>query len=392
VILNWVRVYYYRKDFKGLITLIDRYLSRIESLDDARRLSLLLFWLGYAHGFAARCQVAKPLLERSLALGESVRDTECIGYATMGLTWLYAYWIPRNKTTSDTVDQLANRGLKIAEELNDIYLASKYLLCLAIHKLLHGRFNEARNFCSRLLDLGRRAHDPRTTAMAQWIYANVLNFEWRVDEALKNADEALQLSPDPLDRLSARGAQGASLALMGRSLEAVEILREVREEIVAGDYIYPLAGIDLPYGAARVLAGQMADGVDFIEETNRRFAAWGNETVPVIGHMILGEIYLQMALGKDKPPLSMIMRNLGFVLRTLPVAHRKARRHLEFAVHGAREVDAPGYLARSLLDLGLLCQAKKRAEEARAYLEEARKIAEPLQSPVLNGKIRAALA
>jgi len=208
----------------------------------------------------------------------------------------------------------------------------------------------------------------------------------------KEAEEAFQLSPDPLDRLTARGVQGSSLALKGQGLEASEILKEVRDEMVHGDYFYALAGVEMPYGVAQVMAGHMAAGVRWIKEANQRFSAWGNETMPVIGHMILGEIYLQMALGKEKPPFRVILRNLGFVLSSLPVASRKARCHLEEAVRLARDVDSPGYLARSLLDLGLLCQAKKYRDEALTYLEEAHQIAEPLQSPVLSQKIRRALA
>jgi class 3 adenylate cyclase/tetratricopeptide (TPR) repeat protein len=392
VLLSWVRVFYYRKDFKGLITLINRYQSRIESLSDERRLSRLLFWLGYAHGMGARCNIAKPLLEKALALGESLGDVECIGYATMGLAWIYAYWIPRNESPPNILDQLTNRGLAIAEDLNDVFLASKCLVCLSIYNLLHGRFEEARGFCSRLQDLGQRARDPRTSAMAKWMHASVLTYEDRYDEALKEAEEAFQLSPDPLDRLTARGVQGSSLALKGQGLEASEILKEVRDEMVHSDYFYALAGVEMPYGVAQVMAGHMAAGVRWIKEANQRFSAWGNETMPVIGHMILGEIYLQMALGKEKPPFRVILRNLGFVLSSLPVASRKARRHLEEAVHRARDVDSPGYLARSLLDLGLLCAATKYRDEALIYLEEAHQIAEPLQSSVLSQKIRRALA
>jgi uncharacterized protein HemY len=108
--------------------------------------------------------------------------------------------------------------------------------------------------------------------------------------------------------------------------------------------------------------------------------------------MILGEIYLRMALGKQKPVLRVLLRNLGFVLRTLPRASHKTRRHLEEAVHRARHVGMPGILARSLLDLGLLWVGKKRWQEARTSLEPASQIAETLASSVWRVKIQQALA
>ena len=227
--------------------------------------------------------------------------------------------------------------------------------------------------------------------MGLYMLAFVLNYEDRFEEAIDNADEALRLSPDPLDRVCARGARGAALALMGRSQEGLKDLLAARDEMVAGDFLFPLVGVDVPYGVALVMVGKLAAGVRWIEDAIGRFEAWGNETQPAFGRLILGEVYLQMALGKEKPPLGVILRNLGFVLRTLPVAARKARHNLEEAVQRTRDTDMPGFLARGLLDLGQLYEATGHIEEARMHLEEARQIAEPLESSALDGKIRSPL-
>ncbi|MFQ5899736.1 MAG: AAA family ATPase, partial [Candidatus Methylomirabilia bacterium] len=357
-LLGWALVHYYRKDFKGLIPLVERHLPRVEALRDTRRLSLLLFWLGFSRFGACRVDTGRALLEKALALGEELADEECIGYASMGLMW--CYHVQRGQEYPDIVDRLGNRGLDIARSLGDVYLASKCLLCFAFDKGFSGRFNEARAFSLRLLELGRGARDPRTIAAGLWRLGSVNAFDERYEEAIEQAEEALRISPDPLDRLSARAVKGLALTMMGRGQEGLEIIQEVRREFVAGEFLYPLLTIDIPYGASMVLAGRMAAGVRWVEDAIRRFAEWGNETQPTVGHMVLGEIYLQMALGEKKPPLRIILKNLGFVLRTLPVAARKARRHLEEAIRLTRELDMPGYLARSLLDLGLLCKAKKR--------------------------------
>jgi predicted ATPase len=46
VLLHWARVHYYQKDFKGLIAVVEHSWSRLMTLDDKCRLSLLCFWLG----------------------------------------------------------------------------------------------------------------------------------------------------------------------------------------------------------------------------------------------------------------------------------------------------------------------------------------------------------
>ncbi len=132
-------------------------------------------------------------------------------------------------------------------------------------------------------------------------------------------------------------------------------------------------------------------GVRWIEETIRRVSEGAAEPGQLGGHLTLGEIYLQMILAEKKPPLRLILKNLGFILRTRPVAARLARRHLEETIRIARKFDLPAFLARGLLGLGLLSKRKKRLGEVRACLEEARQIAEREELAILGEKIRQAL-
>ncbi len=388
-LLGWAQVYYYRSDYTGLIALLERYRARVEALGDARRLSRLLFWLGFSHFLGARCEVAKPLLEKARALGEAVGDEPSIGYASMGL--MYAYWVAPGEQPRDLVDRLGERALAIAERVGDVYLASQCLLGLALHKLTSGRYLDARALGERLLELGRRAGAPRATAMGLHVLAFVDVYDERYEEAIEHADEALRLAPDPADRLMARAARGAALALMGRTEEGLASLREVRGELAGGEYLVLLLGVEFPYGAALARAGQVAAGVRWIEDAIRQFSDWGNESVPAFGHMLLGEIHLRMGLREERVPLRATLRNLGFALRTRPLAGRKTRHHFEAAIRTAREVGIPTVLARSLLGLGLLCRAEKRREEAGTHFEEAYQVAELLGSPVLLARIRTAL-
>ena len=395
VLLHWARVHYYQKDFKGLIAVVEPYWARLTALGDRRRLSLLCFWLGFAYAIGAHCATAECLLERALTLGEAIDDAECIGYACMGLMWCYAYWRQGDAHACDRVDELGQRSLAIATRLHDVYLASKCLLCFVLHRGTYSRFQEARTTCAQLLALGEEARDPRTTAMGLWALAFVDVMEERFEEAIARAEEAWRLSPDLLDRLTAQGIKGVALILRDRGQNGKAILQELREarqELVAGEYLLPLASFDIPYGAAMVLTGQMAIGVHWIEKAIQRCGALGAATQYPFGHLILGEIYLQMTLGQAKLPFRLLRQNLGFLLRTLPHAARKAHYHLDEAIRRARALEMPDILARALLDLSMFYQARKRMAEARVSLEEARDITERWASPSLQAKICAALA
>src|SRR5207247_368096 len=97
----------YQSNFRGLTDLVARYRSRFEALGDARRLSLLLLWEGFSHFHGARYEQARSVLERSLAIGESLGDEECFGYACMGLMFLY--WLKRGDRPAAVGSQLGGR-------------------------------------------------------------------------------------------------------------------------------------------------------------------------------------------------------------------------------------------------------------------------------------------
>ncbi|HEX9820086.1 MAG TPA: AAA family ATPase [Methylomirabilota bacterium] len=389
IVPDWARVHYHRKDFRGLIALGDRYLARVEALGDSRHLAMLLFWIGVAHFNAVQYGAGRPLMSRALALGETLADPQCMGYASMGLMWVQTY-APAAEWRGQ-VERLANRAIEVSRTLDDVYLAAETLRGLAVHHLTYGRYNAARETCLRLVALGRQAEDLGTAAMGLWILGFVNVFDERYVEAIDNADEALRVSPNPLDRLGARGAKGAALVFLGRSQEGLNALLQAQQEMVSSGFLPLRLGIDLPYGVALVLAGRMQAGVHWIEECIRRFVEWGNETAPALGHLTLGEIHLALALRRQRLPLTLIARNLSFLLRAVPVAGRRARLHLEEAARRARDADIPAVLARALLGLGTLAARRGAEDEARQHFAEARRLALP-HSTTLAEKIDDALA
>lgn len=142
------------------------------------------------------------------------------------------------------------------------------------------------------------------------------------------------------------------------------------------------------YGGALALTGQIGAAVRRMEEFIERCTGWGIEA-GAFGHLVLGEIYLEVALRRPVP-LAVIISNLGFLLRSWPLAHRRARRHLEEAARVAGERGFQGLRARCLLDLGLLCGRKRRKQEAKRLFDEAMSLATPLGAPALVEKIEAA--
>ena len=178
--------------------------------------------------------------------------------------------------------------------------------------------------------------------------------------------------------------------MMGKVYDGLELMRQVRNDYIENQFILPLAGVDMPYGAVMFLAGEMEKGVKHINDATNYWASMGNYTQPTAGHYYLADIYLRMSMGTVKPGLRVILKNLWFILRTLPFAGKKARYHLEVLENKAREYNMPGTLAWALYGLGLLSRKKKRSGAACSYFTEALKVAETSDLYIAE-KIRAAL-
>jgi transcriptional regulator with AAA-type ATPase domain/tetratricopeptide (TPR) repeat protein len=388
-LLGRVEVCFYRGDQKGVIALAERYRDRIEALGDPRRLSRLLSWQGVAHCMGAQFGSAKPLLERARALAESVGDQDCLSHAAAGLAW--ACWLAPSDRPGDAVEELAEQALAIPDRPGHLLVASQCLTQLVLYKISRGQYSEARALSRQLIDLGRRMGAPRPTAMGLRALAWAELYEECYTEALGHADEALRIAPSPVDRLIANMARGAALTFLGRAEEAIELLGSAREEIIRLGTVELLLRVDIPYGLAQARTGATAAGVRMIEDAIARFTAWGNKFAPAFGRMALGELYLAMARGDPASPGG---RRSGRLRSFLPfhfLATRRARRQLEEAIRLARESGLMGVLARSLLGLGLLCEAEGRRDDARRHLEQAREMADTLASPVLSQRIQAAL-
>ena len=89
---------------------------------------------------------------------------------------------------------------------------------------------------------------------------------------------------------------------------------------------------------------------------------------------IIGKIFSQIAERAKPMTLSTISKNIGFLLKNVLFANKKAENHFNKAIEVAKEIGAKGLLGQAYLDLGLLHKAKKRPEQAKECISEASNI------------------
>jgi class 3 adenylate cyclase/tetratricopeptide (TPR) repeat protein len=392
VLLNLARVHYFRADFSALIKMASQYLPMVEELGDPRRLSRFLVEIGYAYMFAAQPSQGQPHLERALALAEASGDEEGTGYASMGLMWRWVFWEPAVEESRQNVARLAGRAVEIGTRLEDVWLTMKGLSGIALSWAFAGRPAEARQASLRLLELSRETGDPRPQGMGLYCLSIANTISLELEEGVRNAEEALRISLAPLDRLTAVTFKAFALTLQDRSDEALSIGVDAKSELLEKAYISPLTILELALGGAMAVRGDLTEAVRSLTAARSWLADHGHPMGPFGCDLVLGEIYLRMALREELPPWRALLRNLPFLVRTLPFATRKAQAHFEAAAEGFGRIDSPVFRSWSLYDLGRTKQRRKRHAEARECLEEALAIAREVGAGALAAKIEAALA
>ena len=98
-----------------------------------------------------------------------------------------------------------------------------------------------------------------------------------------------------------------------------------------------------------------------------------------------------MAQGSGKKNLSILFRNMGFLIKTVPFADRKALVCLRRAIEVAHAIGAKDTSARAHLALGLLHKAKHRHEEARECLACAVQLLEECEADACLEEAKEAL-
>ncbi len=385
LVLGRMRLMYLCRSFHDTMEFGNHYAPLLEQYGSDRDIAMQSFWLGHAQAQCGAFEQARELLQDGLHKAENLGDAECIAYTTTGLAWVT--WMSRTKLSCEAVPQLCSTALEIAHGRNMAMLAILATLVLGFDRASRGLSSESRTIGRGLVSMGRNNKDRFAVAGGLNIMAWADLAEEEFDSCIQNAEESLRVSPSPVDKLSCRAAIGAATALMGKGQEGYEIIKAVRQEASDIGMFGIFLGVDIPFGAAIVLKGEMSRGIRWINKRIDEIQECGNDGIPVMGHIILGEIYLGMLTREQKIPLIILLRNIIFLLLTLPFASKKAMAHFVLAENMARNNHAPGFLARALVNMAHLHVRARRYEKARDTLREVTDLAPSLNSIVLDRKI-----
>ena len=204
--------------------------------------------------------------------------------------------------------------------------------------------------------------------------------------------KAVQTAADPFYSQFSRFSMGIGYTLNRQFQEAEEALQEVAS--YSRGFGCELLGTPTHafLGLVSIAKGQMGQGLKMIEETLR--ACHENERrswYATIEHA-LGQVYLQIVNKSTPVSLTTMAKNVGFILKNVPSAGKKAEDHFNKAIEVAKEIGAKGTLGQAYLDLGLLHKAKGKTDQAREYITKAIQVLDQCETEVFLKQAKEALA
>jgi tetratricopeptide (TPR) repeat protein len=180
---------------------------------------------------------------------------------------------------------------------------------------------------------------------------------------------------------------------VGKFQEAEKLLDEVMKFTKEFGYEYVEMPAQVFNGVITIIKGELNKGISIVEGVIQACLEEGMRSRYAQYNHSLGKVYLQIAQGGGgKKDLSFFAKNIGFLIKTVPFAHKKAEEHLNKAIQTAKEIGAKGILAQAYFDMGRLRQTKGKTNEARKYITDAIQLFEECEADVYLKQAREALA
>jgi class 3 adenylate cyclase/tetratricopeptide (TPR) repeat protein len=367
ILIKWGFVFYYRGVFRELVGLLTAHQDLAESLDDKARLGMFYKWLGLSLFGVERYNDSYQYLIRALSLGEEINDQQVIGYACAWLGYVCG--------ELGLLDEAIAFG-KRAQEISKIFPLDHYLHFLSLSGMgqaywHRGESKNALKVGKALLDYGQKHANIRSLVRGHYIMGWSYFTDGDFLSAITCFQCAIQISADPYHSQFPRLGLVYSYVASGQFEEAEGPLQEVLDlsEKFGTQVVKTPANALL--GLVSIAKGNLSQGIKRFEDVQRIWIETQRKCLYAASENMLGSVYSEISQGGKEIRLSIFVKNIGFLLRNLPFATKKAEEHFMKSIHVAEKIGAKGTLGKSCLDLGLLYKAKRKKDQARVYLSKA---------------------
>lgn len=369
ILNNWGYAYYYLAEFKEFIDLFMSHQSLVESLDDNARAGMFYAWLGIALWMSGKAKDSYEYLCNALELGEKSGNQKVVGYACA--------WLPFTCSDLGLFSEgigYGERAQKIAEVFpSDQYLFFKSLAGLCYIYFLKGKKQKVFEGAKRLLEYGERNANNRSKVFGHFLKAHGHLCTGDMKASQKCCEKAIEIALDPFYSQIPKSTLGIAYFFGGRLQEAENTLQsciDFCEKRDVGEFVVNSQVFLAPILIAR---GHMQQGMELMEKAQENLIRNKRKVLYALSEHVLGELYSQIATGGTgtKPSLSIMAKNIGFLVKNVPFASKKAEQHFYKAIDLLKEFGAKGSLALVYLSLGLLYKERRKTDQAKQCILEA---------------------
>jgi len=367
LLIKWGFVFHWRGAYGGLVDLLNPFEDWIASFDDKEKRGMFYALLGLALHSRHKLEDGYQYLQKALKLGEEIGNHRLIGYACA--------WLAFNCAQLGLLDDaivLGKRSFEMAKHIkSDHILFISSIRAMGYSHYYRGESKKAGEIGRLFLDYGHRESDIRSTALGYTYLGISHQVAGSFEKSIDYFQRSIQTSVDPIFSYTTKIALAVTYIHDGQMDNARKLLEEIlRYSADYGSEHLGTGALGL-LGMSLISKGDLSRGVRAIEDGMRESQQNNSRWYVAIANAMMGNIYLE-TIRKTKPKsISFLAKNMGFLMRTMPLASKKAENHFRESIAVAKKIGAKHVWGMSALGLGLLYQKKRRPEEAREYLSRA---------------------
>jgi len=377
-VLQWCQVFYYRGDAVGLVELLRDHMDLAESLNDKDRLGMLYAWFGYVLFWREKYRDSYNYLSKALQLGEQIDNKQVIGYACT--------WFPYTCAELGLFDEGINHG-KRAQEISKSIREDRYLFIKSLSGIGYVNFfqGERKGLLEKglyALEYGKLHSDLRSLGMGHTGVGLSYLITGNYTSAIENCKKAVQVSEDPLYSMAFRTLLSFSYLAGGQFQEAEDTAQKVLTFVQKYGVYWLGTMANMILSVVLIAKGRMSEGLRKLKEVQQALISNESRWLYAQSEYILGSVYLQIVEGTGPRSFSVLIKNIGFFLKNVPLASKKAEDHFQKAIEVAKEIGAKGILSQAYFGLGLLHKAKKKEDRARECISHAIQVFEQCEAEI----------
>jgi tetratricopeptide (TPR) repeat protein len=265
---------------------------------------------------------------------------------------------------------------------SDAYLYFKSLTALGLAYSVSGDMKKGIAIGNTLIDYGKKHSNIRSLTMGYGVLGVAYSTDNDLTKAIESFEKAIQVGAEPFYVEYTRMLSALVYIMNDQITDAENAINCI--VAFCQDSGAWVAGTPAQVfsGAVLIAKGQMGLGLKRLKEGKQELLTSGNMLNYLQCEYTLGKVFSMIAMGSEPISLSKVFKNMGFLVKNVPFASKKAEAHFKKVIEVAEEMGAKTVLGSACLDLGLLYKAKKRKDQANKFISEAVKLFEQCEADV----------